>query len=405
MQLENPTLNSGAPSAEEIADSPGPIPDYDYLCPASLRPVPGNSVDLLCDGDQVLPRMREAIQAAASSIDVEMYCFASDVVGNAFARALAAAARRGVRVRVLVDSAGCHRSPRTFFGWMRAQGIEVRAVNPLRHLLLRGSLFGWRDHRKLLVIDQRRAFVGGLNWTKESAGIRNGGDGWHDFAVDVAGPIVAGLSDSFELSWVEASRVRSRPAPSPSAVAPGPAGAVPTLILESGSTGRGPFVEAFRHAVRRARRRVWIANPYFLPPRSLRRSLMRAARRGVDVRILVPGRSDRSFVLWASQRAYSSFLRAGVRLFEWPAAMMHAKVAVVDGLWCTIGSYNIDPLSLLRNRELNLALFGREAGARFEGMFERDFARSVEIEAGVWQFRNGLCRLRERVCAGFRALF
>jgi cardiolipin synthase len=405
VQFEDPRLDSGAPSAEETPDSPHPNPEYDYLCLPSLRPVPGNSVDLLCDGEQVLPRMREAIQAASSSIDVEMYCFASDVVGNAFARALAAAARRGVRVRVLVDSAGCHRSPRTFFGWMRAHGIDVRAVNPLRHLLLRGSLFGWRDHRKLLVIDQRRAFVGGLNLTKESAGVRDGGDGWHDSAVEVTGPIVAGLSNSFELSWAEESRVRSRPAPAPATATPAPTGTVPTLILESGSTGRGPFVEAFRHAVRQARRRVWIANPYFLPTRSLRRSLTRAARRGVDVRVLVPGRSDCSFVLWASQRAYSSFLRAGVRLFEWPAAMMHAKVAVVDGLWCTIGSYNIDPLSLLRNRELNLALLGREPGTRFEAMFERDFARSVEIEGRAWQFRNGLCRLRERVCAGFRTLF
>ncbi len=382
---------------------PDPAPEYGYLCPASLRPVEGNAADLLRDGMEVFPRMLEALDGAASSISIEMYRFASDGIGSRFARSLAEAVRRGAQVRVLVDAAGCRDTPRTFFGWMRSRGIEVRGVNPLRHFLRRGLATGWRDHRKMVLVDRRIAFVGGVNVCRDGADLREGGCGWRDAAVRLRGPLVAQLSDSFERSWQAEARVRPRIAPPCEAAAP--AGSVAAFVLESPPAGGRRFGSALRHAIRRARGKVWIASPYFLPPRSLRRELRRAVRRGVDVRVLVPARSDCPFVLWASQRSYASLLRAGIRLFEWTASMMHAKVALVDGLWSTTGSHNLDPLSFFRNRELSVTLLGRPAGEPFERMLEADFSRSRELEGRAWRLRGALRRVAERACAGFRSMF
>lgn len=372
------------------------------LCLPGQTLIAGNAAELLHDGDQVLPRMLEAIRGARLSVVVEMYCFSDDFVGRRFARALAERAQQGVPVRVLVDAAGSGRTPRSFFGWMRKRGVRVEGVNPIRRFFLQGSPFRWRDHRKIVVIDGRSAFVGGLNLTKEYASRRDGGGGWRDSAVRVSGPVVAVLSASFEKLWREETRFGRPRAASPEPEIPPAAGETRALVLESRALGPGPFAPAFRHAVDRARERIWIANPYFLPPRSFRRALRRAARRGVDVRVLVPRRSDSAFVLRASQRRYSYYLRSGIRIFEWPGPMLHLKAAVVDGAWSTIGSYNIDPLSLLHNRELNLVLLGRETGRRFESMFREDFAAAEELEERRWTARGALRRLSEALCASFR---
>jgi cardiolipin synthase len=380
--------------------SEGPPPEHDYLCRPGAAILWGNSAELLKDGEEVLPAMLEAIRAARRSVDVEMYHFACDSVGRRFARALAERAERGIRARVLVDAAGSRQTPRSFFGWMREHGVRVQGVNPLRKFLLHGALFRWRDHRKLVVVDERTAFVGGLNLSRDFAPLGDGGFGWRDAAIQVRGPVVDALSASFEKNWGDGARVW-QPGSPPSSP---PSGDVPVMVLESRPVGPGPFASVFRHAVNQARRRIWIANPYFLPPRSFRKALRRAARRGVDVRLLLPGRSDSPIVLRASQRSYACYLRSGIRLFEWPGTMMHSKAAVVDGLWSTIGSYNIDPLSLLVNRELNLVLLDRRTGRGFEEMFEEDFARSLEIDAEAWKARGAWRRLTENLCASFRIL-
>lgn len=388
-------------SAARFLRLPPPPAERCDLLPPDQTIIAGNEAVLLRDGEEVLPAMIEAIRAATRSIDVEMYCFADDFVGCRFARALADRAARGVDVRVLVDAAGSRRTPRSFFGWMRGRHIRVQGVNPLRKFLLHGVPFRWRDHRKLLVVDGATAFVGGLNLSRDYAPTREGGCGWRDAAIRLDGPVVAALSLSFDRLWRDEGRARdlgvaTRVDP------PAARGDVPAVVLESRPIGPGPFASVFRHAIDRARRRIWIANPYFLPPRSFRRALRRAAGRGVDVRILVPRRSDSSFVLRASQRAYAYYLRSGIRLFEWPGAMMHSKAAVVDGLWSTIGSYNIDPLSLLVNRELNVVLLGRATGEQFEAMFDQDFARAEEVDAARWTVRGPLRRLQEQLCASFR---
>jgi cardiolipin synthase A/B len=370
------------------------------LCPPGQTIISGNDAELLQTADEALPRMLDAIRRATRAIDVEMYCFADDFVGCRFARALAERAEQGVAVRVLVDAAGSRATPRSFFGWMREHGIRVRGVNPIRKFLLHGGIFRWRDHRKLVVVDGAAAFVGGLNLSRDYASPKEGGCGWRDAAVRVTGPVVSVLAASFDRHWREEAKGSGDLAAA--SAEPARAGDVPVMVLESRPLGPGPFAAVFRHAVDRARRRIWIASPYFLPPRSFRRALRRAAGRGVDVRILVPRSSDCPFVLRASQRSYAYYLRSGIRLFEWPGVMMHSKAAMVDGVWSTIGSYNIDPLSLLVNRELNLVLLGRSIGRRFEAMFERDFAGSVEVDAARWTSRGTLRRAAEHLCSAFR---
>jgi cardiolipin synthase A/B len=400
MHPRNPTssVRRRPISSRRLREALPPSPEAFPFAPPGQTIIPGNDVELLRNGDEVLPGMIEAIRSATRTIDVEMYCFADDFVGCRFARALAERSARGVAVRVLVDAAGCRRTPRSFFGWMRERGIRVHGVNPVRKFFLHGGLFRWRDHRKLLVVDGASAFIGGVNLSRDYASAKEGGGGWLDTAIRLTGPVVAALSESFERVWRNETRAGHAPARTEAPAT----GTVPAIVLESRPIGPGPFMPAFRLAVDAARRRIWIANPYFLPPRSFRRSLRRAAGRGVDVRILVPQRSDSSFVLRASQRSYSYYLRSGIRIFEWPGPMMHSKAAVVDGLWSTIGSYNIDPLSLLVNRELNVVLLGREPGGRFEAMFERDFAGSRELDAEGWKSRGPLRRLQEQLCSGFR---
>ncbi len=389
------------PSTSFRVPPEGPRPEYAYLCRPGSTIVTGNSVEFLFDGETVLPSILESVREARRSIVVEMYHFAADFIGRAFARALAERANAGVQVRVLVDAAGSRHTPRSFFGWMRERGVRVQSVNPIRKFLLHGPIFRWRDHRKLVLIDGAAAIVGGANLSRDYAPVREGGGGWRDAAIRVTGPIVDALSASFEKQWKETASAADRVAPREPAA---PAGEVPMTILESHPFGPGPFASVFRHAVNQARRRIWIANPYFLPPRSFRKALRRAARRGVDVRILVPRRSDLPFVLRASQRSYARFLRSGIRLFEWPGTMMHSKAAVIDGLWSTIGSYNIDPLSLLVNRELNVVLLGRSPGIRFEEMFENDFARAEEIDDAAWRLRGTWRRFTESLCSAFRIL-
>ena len=265
---------------------PGPAPSYAYLWRTDSSVIGGNSVDLFEDGGSALDQMLEGIRSAVRSIFVEMYCFASDFVGCEFARVLARRASQGVAIRVLIDAAGSRLAPRSFYGWMRQQGIAVRKVNPIRHLFLHGCSFRWRDHRKLIVLDERIAIVGGLNLCRAAAPRRVGGGGWRESAVRISGPIVSVLRASFEQSWRECGPEEASP-PVPTG-APSPAGDVPATVVDTRPHAQGRFGALLRTVVRRARHRIWIANPYFLPPRSLVGALRAAVRRRVDVRIRFP---------------------------------------------------------------------------------------------------------------------
>ncbi len=364
---------------------------------------PGNRVDLLRDGSSAYPRMLEAIAGARRFILLETYIFSDDFVGLRFARALASKAREGVDVRVLCDSLGSKATPREFFGWMRSQGIRVHAFHPIRPFL-HGLRYRSRNHRKILIIDGHTAFAGGLNLSREYAPLEEGGDGWRDTEIRIEGPAAAELARLSLEYWPKESM--RRPAP-PLQIDPPlrEEDGSPVLILGSSRLrDRFRISRNLRYAFRQAKQRIWIANPYFLPSRSFRGELRRAARRGVDVRLLVPLQSDVAPALYAAQRLFERYLRWGIRIFEWPGPMMHAKTAVIDGQWSTVGSYNMDSLSLLLNDELTVVILNRDFGERLESMFREDFEVSGELTLDAWGKRGWLRRHAEKFCSLFRLI-
>ncbi|HTF58122.1 MAG TPA: phospholipase D-like domain-containing protein [Planctomycetota bacterium] len=376
----------------------------DRLClkPEMLRP--GHRLELHRDGAEAYPRMLEAIRGAKASVLLETYTFADDTTGRIFADALAERAQAGIDVRVHYDAVGSHSTEASFFGELRARDVKVIQFKPLLRWLA-GLAFGRRNHRKLLVVDGRVAFVGGLNISREYASIAEGGLGWRDTLVEIEGPCVLELQESFLELW---RRVRRNDPPLPSRP--------PAHVLKGGDArmlavssqrlrDRWEISKHYRHAIEKARDRVWITSAYFLPSLRFSRKLRAARRRGVDVRLLVPGRTDFAPVLYGMQRLFTSHLLAGIRIFEWQGPMMHAKTMVVDGRWSTVGSYNIDRLSAFHNYELIAIVSDEDFARRAEAMFQGDCAQSREITPAAWRIRGWGRRILERVAYPFRKLF
>lgn len=383
----------------DVAASGAPPVDLLCLRPEALRA--GHRLILHRDGAEAYPRMLEAILGAKRSVLLETYSFAHDSVGRRFANALTGRAGAGVDVRVLYDAFGSRATDPAFFGELRARGVRVVPFHPLARAFDEFP-FRSRDHRKLLVVDGRVAFVGGLNIGHEYAPVADGGSGWRDTQIEIEGPDVLELQEMFLEIW---TRGRRGDPPLP-LVEPAPASGGARMLVVSSQhlRDRWEIARHYRHAIENARRRIWISSAYFLPSLRFSRRLRAACRRGVDVRILVPGRSDFGPVLYAAQRLFTSHLLDGIRVFEWPGRMMHAKTMVVDGTWSTVGSYNIDHLSVARNYELIAVVSDPDFGRRAEAMFQEDCARSVEITAQAWRHRGWVRRILERLSYPFRSV-
>jgi len=403
--LRGASVASGPSPGRQKEGGPDPAEkELSRLClkPEALRP--GNRMRLLRDGAEAYPRMLEAIARANRHVLLEMYSFADDSVGREFAAALSERAKAGVEVRILYDAAGSRETPREFFGRLRAAGGKVAAFRPLLEALRRFRL-PKRNHRKLLIVDGHTAYVGGLNLARCYSPIEDGGLGWRDTQVELQGPVVADLTGMFLELWRRERLGVPGPDPRPDP-APGPAGGVPALVLSSHARrNRWEIGSHYRYAISQARERIWIANAYYLPSGRFQRALSHAVRRGVDVRILVPARSDVAPALYASQRSFARYLRSGIRLFEWPGPMMHAKTALIDSNWVTVGSYNIDHLSLVRNLELTAVALDREVASEMEAMFESDFAQCRELKREEWRLRGWRRRILEILCYPWRGFF
>jgi cardiolipin synthase len=286
-------------------------------------PRSGDSVTLLDGGARAFPRMLDAIRNANSSVHLEVYSFALDAIGRAFIAALVGAAGRGLPVSVVIDGWGSLRSGRSVAAKLKEAGCEVILFNPLRSLLA-GRLR--RNHRKLLLVDCKVAFVGGINIADEYAdGERTG---WADLALEVRGPAARRLHDSL--------RRTKQPH--------GPATSV--RIFLSGLGGGRKLLKRYLRAFRAASNQLLLAHSYFLPNRRVVRSLLAAAKRGVRVTLLLAGRTDVPLARAATRRLYQKFLQAGVELYEWNDSVLHAKAAAVDEQIFLVGSFNLDPLSL-----------------------------------------------------------
>jgi cardiolipin synthase len=362
--------------------------------PLSLDPslfVAGNRVELLRDGGEAFPRMLQEIRASRQCVLLEMYTFASDLTGWKFARALAEADQAGADVRVIYDSLGSRDSREEIFDFMLAHGVQVHEhapAFPRRWRLTRAR----RDHRKLVVVDGRVAFVGGLNVSNEYAAESDGGEGWRDTVLRIEGPAVTDLADVFSKTWVSRTRRPCPPFPSPEPIPDG----IPVAAVSSEKwSDRRSIARSYLHALQSAQRRIWIENAYFSPSGKFLRALKQARERGVDVRLLVPERTDVMPVYYATRALFARLLRWGVRIFLWKGPMMHAKTAVIDGTWCTAGSYNLDHLSLFHNLELTVIALDRDLGLQFEQMFIRDCENSIEVSRDEWRRRGFWRRILE----------
>ncbi len=334
------------------------------------------AVQPLKGGGEAFPAMLAAIAGARRSVHLETYILRDDAVGRAFADALVERARAGVATRLLFDSVGCLGLPSSFLDRLAKAGVECVEFHPVAPWRPRHGL-NKRDHKKILVVDDGVGFVGGLNLGLEYEEAAKGGGGWLDWHARVEGPAVLELAESFDRTWRRAGG-----APPARPVAPGPhLGACvqgAAVIVNEGLRQRFGMHRGYLHAIRAAKHEVAIMNAYFIPQRSLRAELAKAVRRGVRVRVVIPGETDVQPVAHASQHLHDGLLVRGVELGLWPG-MMHAKFAVIDSVWSTIGSYNLDRRSIEHNLEAGLVVLDRGLGARLHEHFEADWRRCARV--------------------------
>jgi cardiolipin synthase len=375
--------------------------DLEYaLKPGTLTPA--NRITPLRAGGETFPAMLEAIAAAREYVHFETYIYRSDTTGRRFGAALIERAKAGVVVKLMMDGLGSRGINPGFLAELRAAGVEVVQYRPL--LVWRAALerLAKRDHRKILVVDGKVGFTGGLNIGDEYAPAHEGGGGWLDLHCRVEGPAVGDLARLFRKGWLRGggSSYRVVEEPSEEAVATTNTAFAAALGNEE-LRRRSAIRRAYLHAMKRARHTISILNAYFIPDRGLRRAMANAVKRGVEVKVMVPGRSDVPPAQHAGRYLFSSLLEAGVRIFEWPH-MMHAKTAVVDRTWATIGSYNLDSVSMFHNLEVVLCVVDRPFGAALHDQLDADFARSRELTLAEWRRRPWWQKLVEWLWFRFR---
>ena len=371
--------------------------------------VEGTRVTLLHDGEQCFPAMIEAIGAARHEVLMEMYWFGSDRTGWRFANALMDKAREGVPVALIYDAVGSIDADDTIFEAMRAAGVRVIDYNPIapwrRHFRI--GVVNQRNHRKMLIVDRRIGFTGGVNLADQWAAESDGGEGWRDDAVRIEGLAVASMRTIFLHTWNELARAEAgepfvEPPPPPRYA--GESQAKVRVLANHYLGERRAIRSAYLDRIRRATESVYITNSYFVPDRVIRRALRRAARRGVDVRVLLPGESDVPAVSYASRSMYSWLLDQGIHVHEWRGNVLHAKTAVIDGEWTTVGTYNLDYRSFRFNLEVTVAIEDPSVGAAMRERFFQDLESAPAVELRTHRARSSGDQFLERFFYLFRKL-
>lgn len=384
------------------------------ICEIDDSPVHhGNRVEVYTRGEEAFAAMRAAIRGARRELLVESYIWRDDATGRVLLDELSSAVERGVTVRALADAIGSFETRREFWREMAARGIATRRFHPIvskrwNHL--------YRDHRKILVADREIAFTGGMNIMEESGSFPLGSSAaagvpepqadlvtWRDTHVRVSGPAAWEMAVVFAEGWerargegfeIEPLEVTSEP----------PEGARLLVLDSRPNRGYAEAASILSAIVAAARERVWITNAYFAPRRAAIGILGEAVRRGVDVRLLLPGPTDVPLVRHAGHGFYRALLERGVRIFEYQAAVLHAKSMVADGLASVVGSSNFDFRSFHFNAECNLVIFDRGTGERLEAAFEEDLADAEEIELDTWNRRGRLHKLADRLARALSPL-
>ncbi len=364
----------------------------------------GNRVVLLQDGPATYQAMIKAIQAATDHIHLETYILDDDEVGQRFAQALIDKQKQGVSVHLIRDGVGTIGTPAAFFERLTASGIKVLEFNPLNPLVSRKEWeLNQRDHRKLLIVDGRTAFLGGINissvysggsFSQRSRTRPGGGPAWRDTDLELQGPVVAEFQKLFLATW---AKQKGDALPARNYFPPlEPVGR--EVVRAIGSSPDEPFSQIYAtllSAIGSAETSIHLTNAYFVPDPQLLAALEAAAARKVAVRLILPSQADSWLVFHAGRAYYDRLLRAGVRIFERRGVILHSKTALIDGVWATVGSTNLDWRSFLHNEELNAVVLGPGFGAQLQSMFDRDLAESDELTLDIWEQRPLEWRVRE----------
>lgn len=355
-----------------------------------------HQVTVLPTSNSTLAAMERDLEAARDRVWVETFIVRDDRLGNRLAELLRHASARGADTKLIYAPLGSRQTPPRFFSRLRKSEVEVRAYRPW-HLPLRGSARWPRDHARVVCIDDA-AYLGGFAFGDDWLPRSEGGSGWHDVCCRIEGPIARELVRTFELRWRDANG-SARPVDINCSDFPDLA-----LMADAPARKEGIY-RVHRERIQRARSRIWIENSYFFPPRRLSDDLQDAARRGVDVQIIVPAGSDVPIVAAAARGEYAKWLQAGFKIFEYEPTMCHSKFAVIDDDWATAGSFNLNPASLMSSNECNLFLFDRPLVAAFAALFELDRKHCQQI--GSEQLRERTIRESARsrsLSIGFRTV-
>lgn len=370
----------------------------------SISPAPlwtGNAVRLLVDGSATYRAMFDAIRSAKDHVNLETYIFDEEGFGEMLGKLLVEKQRQGVQINLMYDSLGSLSTRPEFFQQLRQAGINVCEFNPVHPLRGNPLTLNNRDHRKILIVDGELGYTGGINISSvysSSTSVRKKRSGtpqpWRDTQIEVRGPAVKAFQELFIGSWErQGCETLAQKKYFPGAERRGD-----TVLRILGSTPADDinviYVELLS-AITHAEKSIFITSAYFVPDRQTVDALKNAVKRGVDVQLVLAGVSDVWIALYAGRSYYDELLAAGVRIFERKDALLHAKTAVIDGVWSTVGSSNIDFRSFLHNDEVNAIVLGKEFARQMEAMFADDVAAAVSIDAASWNKRGVGERLRE----------
>ncbi|UVW30127.1 cardiolipin synthase [Massilia sp. H6] len=368
--------------------------------------IPGNKVTLLFDGPATMRDMMNAARAATTSINLETYIFDQDPVGLEFADVLIAKRREGVVVNIMADGVGTLATPKEFFERLRAAGVNVLIFNPVDPTKRPGK---WqlnnRDHRKIMIVDGKIGFTGGINISetyansslfrskKRASTADHSKIGWRDTHIRIEGPAVATLQWAFIDNWVrqdagDLPRVDYFPRLAP-------AGDKVMRVLATSPDRDSEIYKSLMIAMNESSKSIHITSAYFVPDQQIVDSLIAAAKRGVDVKLVLPGVSDHQLIKYAGHAFYEQLLAGGVKIFQLQVAVLHAKTAVIDGIWSTIGSANIDRRSFIHNYELNVVVLDPAFAREMESAFNEDLRHSRQVTLEQWRQRPWKDRLKE----------
>jgi cardiolipin synthase len=370
-----------------------------------MKVIQGNRINLLKNGAGLFPALVREIDAATDDIRIETYIFEDDATGRRIADALARAAARGVAVRVLVDGFGSLKTSEAFFSALQHAGVKVLFYRPVRGKWIPTRHRMRRMHRKIALIDGRVGFVGGLNLIDDFTENLSDTHPRLDYAVQVEGPILVQMYGSVFHLWHTTkwfSPQRLEPNGAIPMIAAAPIGNVAlSFVVRDNIRHRRNIEREYRTAIGKATNSVLIVSPYFLPGGRLRRTLIDAAARGVAVQVLLQGIADHPLMQMATRALYGQLLDAGVVIYEYNSAMLHGKVAVVDGRWATVGSSNLDPFSLVLNREANIVVHDAAFAAVLQASVRHEISTHGDrLDVSAWRRRSLMQKVRSWLALG-----